>query len=262
VKRAWFFLVGFAGVVSWSCGQATPTPSLIPPPPAEIATVAINGVTGVAVVVDGPASAHAGDHVYYTSPGFLSRGTLMPKDGVISLWPLTVDASYVQTIAYQAGLSLYKWRNPAVTITPGVWPPARAEVMSTGAIVLTESSTPDIVVEIKPDDPDLLSGNYAGYARWNSDTFGITHCHISLRDTAYAASNVVVHELGHCLGLNHSLRPSDVMYPAASVPRFTADERVLITMMYTRRRPGNQYPDDDSTLSAQGQGAFSFGIGD
>jgi len=60
---------------------------------------------------------------------------------------------------------------------------------------------------------------------------------------------IVIHELGHHLGLNHSTEMTDVMGPPGSAANFSARERLLISLML-QRRAGNRFPDDDAYLGA------------
>ena len=65
--------------------------------------------------------------------------------------------------------------------------------------------------------------------------------------------NVALHELGHVLGLGFSPNPNDVMGNDNRVTQaraFSADERVVLKLMYAYRRPGNTAPDRDPGVAA------------
>ncbi len=238
-----------------ACGghsAAPTTPATPTPPPGGLAILALDGITGGPVAATGPASGAAGANLELSAPGYLLRRTTVPADGRIFLWPATVDEAYVRRIVYEtwsfSGVQrLYRWSRTALTITPGVPAASIAEIASTGAISLTDSaSAPDIEVRVDPSDPDLVG--YLGFTRCNTRGYAIDHCKVVLRDQGVLRSTVTTHELGHCLGLGHSARPEDLMNPAARIAALTADERVLVAMMYVRRRPGNAPPDDDQSL--------------
>jgi hypothetical protein len=63
-------------------------------------------------------------------------------------------------------------------------------------------------------------------------------------------ANLVLHELGHTIGLYHSSSTSDVMYCSAGRPNdFSARERLAMKLM-RERRSGTKWPDDDRSAFA------------
>ena len=62
--------------------------------------------------------------------------------------------------------------------------------------------------------------------------------------------NLVLHELGHTLGLYHSSSTADVMYCSSGRP-FNFSPRETLTMKLVRqRRTGNRWPDNDRMASS------------
>jgi hypothetical protein len=256
-------LLAFAAA---GCGSGGTPVDPNPPPSAEpLAVTAYDGVTGAPLTAAGPLSATPGMPVTLSAPGYVERATLLPADGRVFLWPITVDESYLRRIVYETwsfgGVQrLFRWEKATLGITPGTWLPAREEIASTGAVTFVESAQPDVEVVVDPSDPDLVG--FMGFTRCTTRGYAIERCRVVVRTPAAAASPLLTHELGHTLGLGHSLRTSDVMHPQARIPAFTGDERVLVAMMYGRRRPGNAPPDDDRALSAQSDRRFVLMIRD
>jgi hypothetical protein len=254
VKRlgAVVIVVGLSGCGGGGDSRQPTAPTVPPAGPAPIAVTALDGVTGMPVAGTGPIRGLPGDSVEFAAPGYLTRGTLLPRDGRVFLWPLTVSEAYVRAIVYEtwsfAGTQrLFRWPKAALTITPGVWAPAVAEIASTGVVTLSDSAEPDIEVRIDPSDPAL--GNFSAFTRCTVVGFAIDRCEVVTRDARLANSSLLTHELGHCLGLGHSPRAGDLMRPpGVGIDGFSSHERVLLTMMYAHRRPGNAPPDDDRAL--------------
>lgn len=233
--------------------------------PAPIPLAVFDGISGAAVAATGPSSGIPAAPTEFTATGYLTRDTLIPKDGHVALWPLTVDAAYVHAVVYDGGVQhLFRWDKPTLGITSGVWPPALAEIASTGTVTLSESTAPDIEVLVDSSDPHLVDHlGWASCAVGGQARYVISHCRVVLNSAAVSRSPIVTHELGHCLGLNHSSRPFDMMSPTqTTVGSFTEDERVLLTMMYRWRRPGNGEPDDDRALAATSNGSFVLSVVD
>lgn len=235
-------------------GTGPASPSTPTAAPASVALVTLDGITGRPVAAAGPASGLPGASLELAAPGYLVRRTFVPTDGQIFLWPLSVDEAYVRRIVYEtwsfSGVQrLYRWNRTALTITPGVPDASIAAIVSTGTVTLTASSTAaDIEIRIDPNHPDLVG--HSGFTRCTTFGYAIDHCTVVLRDSGVLQSRVTTHELGHCLGLGHSARAEDLMNPSVRAAEPTSDERVLLTMMYGRRRPGNAPPDDDQSLGS------------
>src|SRR6185369_17750226 len=90
----------------------------------------VDGVSGAAVA--GTAvSARPGDSVTVERAGYIRRDTIVPRDNMISLWPSTVNETYVRTLVYsEAALRNRLVRWPGTTISvPRDLPPEIAELV-------------------------------------------------------------------------------------------------------------------------------------
>jgi hypothetical protein len=75
----------------------------------------------------------------------------------------------------------------------------------------------------------------------------LTYCTVE----AARSVTLVLHELGHAVGLYHSSSQSDVMYCTSGRPAdYTARERLALRLA-RQRRPGNQWPDNDRQVTTQ-----------
>ena len=223
----------------------------------------IDGVTGAATA-GASVSGRPGDSVTIERAGYLRRDTIVPRDNVIALWRITVDETFVRTLVYSESAlrnRLVRWPGTTITV-PRDFPSDIADALRPW-VTLVPSDTPAVTIVIDPSNP--------GFAPFPTDVIGVTLSQVADADAHILSSQIVfkteadrrlpgslAHEFGHVLGLSHSPRPQDLMFPttARTTLTFSADERVLLTMMYAHRRPGQDAPDNDQALRQAGTGVI------
>jgi hypothetical protein len=235
-----------------------------PSGPAQV----VDGITG-APVAGGPVSAGPGDPVTVERAGYLRRDTIVPRDAILTLWPVSADEAFVRTLVYSepgAGNRLLRWPTTTVTV-PRDFP---ADVIAAVQpwVALVPSDAPLMTIRIDPSDP--------AWAQFTPDTIGFALREVAQSDARIVSVRLVfrsagavrvpgslLHEVGHGLGLGHSARRQDLMFPSTqrATTTFGADERILLTMMYRHRRPGQVAPDNDQALGqAAGAGPTTWTI--
>ncbi len=220
-----------------------------------------------------------GTPVDVTAQGFLDRKTTASASTVF-LWPkvlsstageaFTARLAYTSTVAgaiagdaplrrIVSGFStVYVYLPPEIR-TEDIRRTAEAAVVAVNAatqgspayqLVLEKPAGTQVVFEIGIDGTPATCDNAIAFFRTtlvsssnSSELFGglVNFCEARwARDLS-----VMAHELGHSLGLYHSDRTFDLMYPFTNrEPQFSGEERLLINL--TRlRRGGNRFPDTD-----------------
>ena len=238
-------------VLPVACGRGGGTTA-----PSELVRV-LDGIAGTPVPGE-PLRAAPGDRVTVQREGYLRRDTVVRSERTISLWPVTVDEAFVRTLVYgeaAAGNRLVRWATPSVPVSRDF--PADVIEAVRPWVELVPSDTPLMTITVDPDDP--------GWAQFTPEAVGFALTQISPTDArilsvrlvfraaaAVGLPGVLLHEVGHGLGLSHSARREDLMFPTTqrASPVFSADERILLTMMYRQRRAGQRPPDDDQALAA------------
>ena len=255
-------------------GRATAPTAAVPSPaptatpgPAQALDIR-DGWTG-ALVPGVTASASPGQTVTVTAPGYLPRVQAFTAGQALFLWPQ--DETYVRAIVYganAAGRLLTRWTRPSITITipPGaetVAQEAGAEIARTTGLQIAFGPGGDVVVDVKPSDP-LFSDGTGTLAATRLNTRAATILSVEVvcasDDIARGTNrignpNIILHELGHAVGLTPSISRDDVMFQGARTAlgfRFSDAERIVLRMMYARRSPGNAPPDRDPSADAAG----------
>src|SRR5258708_20020282 len=120
-------------------------------PSASVSVV--DGVTGAAPAGTSVAG-RPGDSVTIERAGYLRRDTVVPRDGVVSLWPITVDEAFVRTLVYSESAlrnRLVRWPGTTITV-PRDFPSDVADAVRPW-LTLLPSDTPPLPPLFHPPNP-------------------------------------------------------------------------------------------------------------
>jgi hypothetical protein len=235
---------------------STPTPA-----PVAVAPEVRSGETGgpVGAAVASPAQVLPGAPVAVTAPGFLRRQQFFVGGAPIFLWPQ--EDPYVRAIVYGGGeFGLIRWAS-GFRVKP--WPGTEEKM----AVVVAEASrvsglpitlttgTAEVEIVFDPADPALADLTALAVTFRSYSGFNITRSRIVFRSLGEflgnsrqhgGRTNTALHEMGHVLGLGHSINYHDVMSNENDRnPGLTygPGEELALRMMYAYRAPGNASPD-------------------
>jgi hypothetical protein len=170
-----------------------------------------------------------------------------------------------------APIRLYRWAPGAtvrVALAPGLerFEPnlqeASAELARAARIPVLALPAGDASANVNVAvDPASVPSGFAAYTRTmaiNNTLMSVRVSFLAEREiTGNAWRNLLLHELGHALGLGHSPDDGDVMSTGANrrnEKSFGDPELRALTMMYSWRKAGNAFPDSEAaTLAATGR---------
>jgi hypothetical protein len=186
------------------------------------------------------------------------------------LWP--GDEAYVRALVYtefSPGHLLARWARTSFTVRalPGREDETASVVAAAAAasgLALTTSATGEVEFVVDPDALNTTSSTAlaASHRTFNGST--ITGCRIFVRREGWMTPGIMLHELGHCLGLGHSPDSRDLMYAyeQRGADSFSARELVVLRLMYRWRKPGNAAPDRDPGVAGAASGRRTIVIVD
>ena len=262
-------LAGCGGSSSPSGPSATLRPTPIPTPVAEAPSV-IDGWTDQPVTAEAtPTTVLPGHGVVVRAPGYLAREQIYTREPV-ALWPADVD--YVRELVYgwwefSDGVSrMVRWTEPFTITLEG--PLAEDEAVLEKALDVARELTrrTGLPISVGPGgacrlklDRTVLDRNAVAAATLSVRGASITGATVTFAyrdeilggfDATY--QNTLLHEMGHVIGLAHSLKIHDVMTPGRGagtyLQEFHSREATVLHMMYFHREPGNSPPDRDPQL--------------
>ena len=244
-----------------------------------------------------PSSASVGSPLDIVAPTFFDRQTTLKSSGETTfLWPRVFNSgageSYTARLAYTSTAEgAVEGAAPLRRLVPGfsnAWVYLPPEIKTDAAVqalqqaiawvndvtqgaptyqlVFEKPAGTQIVFEVSVDGTQsLCQGNVIAFFRTllvstanNSEIYAGL---VNLCDVKWTRDpSVLAHELGHSLGLNHSARTVDVMYPVAVGHQAFTGEEKLIVFRSKQRRGGNRYPDTDRAAQAAGAQAANEDI--
>jgi len=237
---------------------AVPTPT---PAPVAVAPEVRNGETGapVGAAVASPAQVAPGAAVAVSAAGFLRRQQFFASGAPIFLWPQ--EEPYVRAIVYAGGpYGLIRWSG-GFRVKP--WPGtedkmavavAEASRVSGLPITLTTGAA-DVEIVLDPAEPALADLTALAVTFRSYSGLTIIRSRVVFRSLGEflgnsrqngGRTNTALHEMGHVLGLDHSISYHDIMSNENDRnPGLTygPGEELALRMMYAYRAAGNAFPD-------------------
>jgi len=182
-----------------------------------------------------------GRHFYFLLAGLfyanssLSYPTPIDVDGALHRWPVDTDNSqvYYEVIAMDSSASASL--QAIVDESAEIWSSVDGSLLKLQSA--DENNSPQITVYY--DDSIQGGATSAGYSVFDEVSNGVPkHCtiHIAMNSgvDAESLSKTTLHELGHCIGLGHSLMPQSIMSYSLDQNTYalSVDDRAALVRIY------------------------------
>jgi len=244
-------------------------------------------LTDAAGKVTLPSTASVGSSLDIVAPSHFDRQTTVKSGGETTfLWPRSFSSaageSFTARLAYTSTADgSVEGAAPLRRLVPGfanAWvylPPEIKTDAAVGALqsaiawinditqgaptyqlVFEKPAGTQIVFEVSVDGTQsTCQGNAIAFFRTllvsSANNSEIYSGLVNLCDVKWTRDpSVLAHELGHSLGLYHSVRTFDVMHPFALGQRGFTGEEKMIVFLAKQRRGGNRYPDIDRPVQS------------
>ncbi|MEK7600831.1 MAG: hypothetical protein AAB463_02645 [Patescibacteria group bacterium] len=209
-------------------------------------------------------SLRSGDAVDISAPGHRDFNTAYRGEGPwnVYLWDTShVSGAYIDALVYNEwgpGRRLSRPAAGAIGLAPSAEISADAQAMNVINACAGEMTAATQRASVSVGgagtqfalliDPALASVGSTGNAFTGNI---VSSTRVRFKDLAAASGRAMCHELGHGLGLGHSLDLRDTMSVTGGQGgnRFSSFEAYVFRMMF-RRRPGTSAPDNDRDVTA------------
>lgn len=241
-------------------------------------------VGGVSVPAGTPlASAAAnGATVDVVMPGFLPRQTLVRTgETQLVLWPdsARLPADYTRALVYTVGVTNgvetlavmrrlpTRVRRVAMVLSPQLQNDAPTVEAHREAIEGLNGATAPLGLTFQlggsadfnvPGALDPSAATCADRSIRAFATVWLSNGEVTRAEVTYCGGGIaetpgtIAHEVGHAMGLRHSLDPNDMMFGKARSSRSTSltSREILALSLMRARRPGTEWPDNDRAATA------------
>jgi hypothetical protein len=245
--------------------SATPAPT--PPPVLSLADGWTHGT--VAGDVDPPVPS-VGARLSVRSGGYLFREQIF-NGTTVYLWPEEED--YVDALVYveftDGSFRMTRWPGPFTITLDGDLANNDAIVAKVREVTAEVKRVTGLDLSIGPGGACVIALNSnivstddaVGFVHRSFQGANIVGAEVTFANRGEITGgggseyrNTLLHEIGHVLGLGHSLRGDDVMTPGSGpgtkVAQYQPHEAAALHMMYAHRTAGNRRPDKDAALGA------------